>query len=830
MNKRKLFIVLIVSLLCFSLSACGFVKYVEYVQEDTDHDKVQNALNEHLAKLQELSKEEYYREDELREYRLALLDAENELRECKSVSDIEKVFEKHTKIILAIPTDIQLVIQAISDDIYELSSKEKYRDKEQNAVDSLLNDYIDALLSATTKDEAEVILYKFKTELGAIPTDAQLTEKEVSLLREELKDKFAADINYAMYRTEQRNIIDSTIGSFNSSIEDASTEEECYSINNKFLSQLSNIPTDYELLASERKTWVNNWKEELISFARDNSIYIHDEIKSALSNINVASSVQEANIIGSDVIINSIRNSGNSSLISIYRDAVKLKMKNYLIKTDYRDVDWNKFNELLSDHIAEIDLCNSIKDINDNYDDFVNEAISIPTNDEKWAEERTEHFSELSNRYGTFTLTPPSNLTVAKSYSELAGIIDYYAFYQIDKDSFVTETFRVELKFPHKNAQWEINNVYWYCELIRSAVGLTAYFEEDSSQFVITLIPYDLASQSNTDEPVSVNRHSSVISFNSNTNNYTKRPSDFDDFEYLKLYSDRLEGIWSSQQLWYALEHEYIPIVVPNSPAERVLNRAKEILREIVTDEMSTEEKIFSIYRWYAENVKYDYDYEKYLYFEDRDIFPDKYPATLNSFHAEGALLDNLAVCCSYAKSYLILLRIEGIEAYRVMIHSYTDNAIGNLGRVGYGSHAIVAVRASDGKFYYSDVEQTFWGKNGFLQKYHQILVPKAIQDPYHDGYDCVWNYLNYCDELPNILDKIVYKEKSVLIETKDDLLWHLDEFSKETDTNLQLTLFDRGNVDFDIQETIALYDEYEVVVYNFGYLTEYMIYFANSQ
>ena len=93
--------------LCVSLCACGFVNYVEYEKEDVE---LSAALTEYLQKLHSLSDETLYLEDERREYLRAMLDAENELRECKTLDELREVFDRHSTLILDIPTDIESVI------------------------------------------------------------------------------------------------------------------------------------------------------------------------------------------------------------------------------------------------------------------------------------------------------------------------------------------------------------------------------------------------------------------------------------------------------------------------------------------------------------------------------------------------------------------------------------------------------------------------------------------------------------------------------------------------------------------------------------------------
>jgi hypothetical protein len=431
----------------------------------------------------------------------------------------------------------------------------------------------------------------------------------------------------------------------------------------------------------------------------------------------------------------------------------------------------------------------------------------------------------MKEKYGSYMLLPPESLTVANSVDELARIIDYYAFYQLDGKSFERGTFRVKLNFSHKYAEWIIRDVYWCCELLRSAVGISGEFDGDSSNLVITLHPYDIATVTNENRLEGAKRYDSLIEYTP-SGEHTDRAEDFDDFPYLEKYAGKYVTVWNSQQLWYALEKEYIPLPLKDSPAEAVMTRAKEILREIIKDGMSIEEKIYAIYSWYSDNVYYDYAYEDKTYVEDRANFPDSEVATLRSFHAEGALLDNLAVCCSYAKSTLILMRLEGIEAYRVILHLYSDNAIDNHGEASYGSHAIIALRGSDGKFYYCDTEQCAAGDSLKYEKYMQLMVTAEEQCPYNNAIDRIWNGLDYSEKFPMKLfwDGLTYNGKSVFVDNEKELKAIIDEFCALGDKTKQINIFTFDVGKFDVKELLDLDERIEYFYAGLGEFYEYMI------
>ena len=94
--------------LCLTLTACGFVDYILYDTADPEAE-FSEALDSYLEKIKEIAAPDEFREEELRDFETALLDAENELRECKTDDEFEKVYNKHYEKIKALPTELSLI-------------------------------------------------------------------------------------------------------------------------------------------------------------------------------------------------------------------------------------------------------------------------------------------------------------------------------------------------------------------------------------------------------------------------------------------------------------------------------------------------------------------------------------------------------------------------------------------------------------------------------------------------------------------------------------------------------------------------------------------------
>ena len=89
------------------------------------------------------------------------------------------------------------------------------------------------------------------------------------------------------------------------------------------------------------------------------------------------------------------------------------------------------------------------------------------------------------------------------------------------------------------------------------------------------------------------------------TVNYTSRADDYDDFASDSKYL--CVEVSSSEQLFWAVEGGFTPIPKANSRAYYVYEKAKEVLREIISDQMSDYEKALSIHDWLCYNHVYDY-------------------------------------------------------------------------------------------------------------------------------------------------------------------------------------------------------------------------------
>ena len=117
----------------------------------------------------------------------------------------------------------------------------------------------------------------------------------------------------------------------------------------------------------------------------------------------------------------------------------------------------------------------------------------------------------------------------------------------------------------------------------------------------------------------------------------------------------------NSDALFYALEHGFRPIVDQNNTAlNNLYNSMKNVLRQIIRDDMNDLEKAKAIYEYLVMEVTYDGDLLARVQANESGL------AAYNAFYLEGVFNDHLAVCDGISKAYAALCNMEGIPCVRI--------------------------------------------------------------------------------------------------------------------------------------------------------------------
>lgn len=350
------------------------------------------------------------------------------------------------------------------------------------------------------------------------------------------------------------------------------------------------------------------------------------------------------------------------------------------------------------------------------------------------------------------------NPLIINSYAELVALVEYLTFYSKTEDyhfklgykSVTQSLLEEEMVMALDDCIYPINRIR-YTNTYSNGVGYYSFSSLDASveQNLLKSDESSLYTYEQIETPLAGKE-------------YLARDNDFDNFNINKV--NKTISVSTSNQLVYALEIGLKPEPVSGSAAEKVYNKAKEILRKICHDSMDEVEKARAIYEYLILNVEYD----NYAADEIDSSWPH-----YDAWYAEGALIRGQAVCDGIAKAYLILARIENIPTIRINSNDHAWNKI-MIDEKWYG------VDATHGNTLISSIESEVLTYTSFM-----------FTDEYKEGCgDISQNYDNYnATEEYNVYSNTEYinsdsQSIDLVIENKEDLEMFLLYISDEVEVN----------------------------------------------
>ncbi len=209
--------------------------------------------------------------------------------------------------------------------------------------------------------------------------------------------------------------------------------------------------------------------------------------------------------------------------------------------------------------------------------------------------------------------------------------------------------------------------------------------------------------------------------------NYTpvtsEREADYDGF---KINESAVSyKVSTSEQLFYALECRVKPLPTEGSAAERIYEKIKTVLRQIINDEMTDFEKARAIYGWLVMNVTYDGELYDMLTSGGGSENSTEY----NGFYLEGVFDDGMAVCDGISKAFAAMANVEGIPCVQV-----SGKEAGNPYGVGHAWNKIYL----DGSWYIVDATSGGVIVNGTHEIYSlaYFLITDAEMEKRYTGVD----------------------------------------------------------------------------------------------
>lgn len=271
------------------------------------------------------------------------------------------------------------------------------------------------------------------------------------------------------------------------------------------------------------------------------------------------------------------------------------------------------------------------------------------------------------------------------------------------------------------------------------------------------------------------------------------------DDSFNNFYIDNVNKTYNvvdSDSLFYVLEHGYKPIIDDPKLLE-LYEKMRDVLRNIIDDSMTKQEKALKIYDWIITNCIYD----------NEILLKTDNVKEYNSFFLEGVFNDHLAVCDGISKAYAALCNIEGIKCVQVTGKS-TTRAI---------NHAWNKVEI-DGYWYIVDPTSggTIVGNKEIVSHYFFMISSDEYKNYYIEEKSPLSNKARISEY--NIYDNLAINQSHVKVNSIEEAGKLFSLLNNITETSsLEMYLdFSITNLENTIQEIIS----YNKVKIKVNYLT----------
>lgn len=254
-----------------------------------------------------------------------------------------------------------------------------------------------------------------------------------------------------------------------------------------------------------------------------------------------------------------------------------------------------------------------------------------------------------------------------------------------------------------------------------------------------------------------------------------------DDLYYVWYQNPYIMGI-NSGKIKYTprLQKVTVEYNVDNETAKKqqaeLYKKANEVIKSIIKDGMTEQEKIVAIWDYLEDNATYNYNAANYVAQGNTDYYK-KYPNAWNSY---GVLCENTGVCQSYASSFNLLARLCGLKS--IMVSGTLNN----------GGHAWNAVKLND-TWYMIDVTNNmnslgipYWvcnsstqfiASNGFALN-DKFVHGKDTSEFETNNYSADWYYKN------NLLARTPKELAEIWKNNKDIKLNTIIKYESDMDVN----------------------------------------------
>ena len=338
---------------------------------------------------------------------------------------------------------------------------------------------------------------------------------------------------------------------------------------------------------------------------------------------------------------------------------------------------------------------------------------------------------DVSLQFGDVSLTSIEKPELLDSMQDLSDFMDYCVFYgNRNETQYATlsesyaETVRQDPFYQYRWAGQYGNLAHNF------AVGYDdGYLDENLFGITAGFVPYGFKSytlQENNVKVVNFEYYNDVLS------EQNERGYALTEFALYKNNKGFI-SVSNSEQLFYAAALGYMP-VPDNENTASLLSHVLGILNRILSDGMTDMQKARTIYQYLVcENT---YDYQSFLY-------KDSEHTDYSAYFLEGVFDNKNAVCDGLAKSFVLMCRLEGIEAYH----------IGAVGSAGGHAYAYVNI---GGVYYLCCPTQASSVAQYGNKRYHCHTNAFLFTDYYTSSLS--WDF--YSEQLPEIGESVKNTEK----------------------------------------------------------------------
>ena len=675
----------------------------------------ETAINE----LENYSSLSSYCDEDYKKYISYIIEGRSEILESDSAEEILNILEKYKASIDSLDTneekkiaDLEFHKKDTISDIYAYIDLSACTESEKDDIKSIILDYESRVLKCGTREEINELYKSFKNAVKSYTPYSRLSADSKNKFDQEKKDLISEIRFYKeqrRYKENEWNEIEDIVFSSVEKLTVADTLSQLHRYGAESKTELDGIKTkrqyfdeEIELAADESVSELKSMRS--LSSMTDAQFNTYcDSIKEQMTSQYEIKKIQCILNTEKENLLRPYAMSQGGDYLARYKEVVSLLPELSTDFSNYYPTQLNTVNQIISDYKTDIENEDSFSDISVLYNNALNEISNVDTKEELV---RNEVSTTLSALYGTNHLDIPSPLTYADNYFELANIVDFYSFYQLNENDFLIEDFDVRINFYHDDALDVKENLrWWYCEISKYSVDFDVSENNNVINFNLKAFPFATIYTPGT---IITHRTDNVSYHLGNEDGFVDRDVLFDDYPYM-VSTKYVAGIWNTQQLWYSLEHNYNPSCVANSVADQCLLRCKQILREIIKEGMTYEQKIFAIYKWIGGNVEGSGGNDTY-----EDVVS----------YLEGPVLYGVGQCRGYSKIYLTLLRMEGIDAYL-------------MGSMDSG-HEFILIKYN-GQYYLSDARYS----NSYATYigYRYIMMKDVVYSPRNELFDLGEDY-----------------------------------------------------------------------------------------